>query len=322
MQRLPQISFATALLALTGTPALAQDPPPAEAEVDVEVDVETDPNVPPPTVDTDATATVDPEATMTGMYTKETWPLALTARPITLAKGMLEIHADVFINLSTDRVGEPIGLAPDVYYGISDRLSVGLLHNIGICVTGEDSGCAEVYNDFALDALFSFKRDARLDVAVHAGLDALTIDPFALALRAGVLLKFMSGKIAFYADPFIRVGLTEREGDAVPSAVAMANEEAIAIPLTVAFQATPQLAVFATTGLSGLTLGTMPGAAPLSDIGDFFAIPLGIGALYAISNRLDAGAFFNLPVLAGGDAFEGFAGTDLRTLTIFANIRL
>lgn len=315
MTRPSKLLFSALSLAALAQPALAQD---GTEGTEAGAPAEGEAPMPPPEEET--TAPAEP----TGVFfTKLTWPEDFNARPLTLAKGMIEIRGDVFINLSKDAAGEPISIAPDVYYGVSDQLSVGLTHNLGICVTGEEGGCAKVYNDFGLDALYSFKRDAAMELAAHVGLRANTIDPFALALRAGVSVKYVTGKIGIYADPFLQFGITEREPEAAdPGTIVFANKEAIAIPVTVSYQATPKLNAFLRTGLSGFNVGTGFGVAPFEDLGDLYAIPLGVGALFAVSNKLDVGAMFNLPLLAGGTAWEDITGADARTLDILVNYRL
>jgi len=309
MRRSSKVLFtALAVTALGGT-AFAQDPPEG-AEGGGEAAPEPEP------------AITEEPGTPEVFFTKLTWPQSFNERPLTLAKGMIEIRGDVFVNLSKDAAGEPISIAPDVYYGVSDKLSVGLTHNLGICITGEDGGCAKVYNDVGLDALFSLKRDMAMELAAHVGLQANTLDPFALALRAGVSVKYITGKIGIYADPFLQIGLTEREPEAAPMTIALPNKEAIGIPVTIAYQANMKLNAFLRTGLSGFSVGSNVGAAPFDSFGDLYTIPVGIGALYAVSNKLDVGAVFNLPILVGGSAWEDVSGVDARTLELLVNYRL
>ena len=47
------------------------------------------------------------------------------------------------VNMSADAVGKPFSIAPDIYYGVSDKLSVGLTHDTGLCLAGEENGCAD-----------------------------------------------------------------------------------------------------------------------------------------------------------------------------------
>lgn len=253
------------------------------------------------------------------MYTKENWPKAQGDRPLTLAKGMIEVHADVFVNLSADAVAKPISISPDIYYGVSEKLSVGLTHNLGLCLTGTDNGCAKVYNDVGLQAKFSVKRDAKMELAAAGGLILPSLDPMTARLELGVDFKYQAGKITIWALPRIGIGLNKRDGatDPITMTTIGGNKESLGLPVIVGFQATPELNVHVRTGIGGLGTGIEAGA-PLDGFGDAFVIPLGIGALYAVSNKLDVGAEFFFPAVAGSD----LASTDARGLLITGNIRL
>src|SRR3954468_3281484 len=43
--------------------------------------------------------------------------------------GMLSARILLDVNMSTDSIGKPISLVPDLYYGVTDRLQIGLLHD-------------------------------------------------------------------------------------------------------------------------------------------------------------------------------------------------
>jgi len=264
----------------------------------------------------DATGGGAGDVSASAAYTKDTWPTALVDRPVTLAAGMIQIHADVFANMSADNTFKPFSIAPDIYYGVSDVLSVGLTHAIGICPAGTDNGCAKVYNDVGVDALYSVKRDAKMDLAAHVGVDAGALDPLTLSAHLGVLLKYQMNKIGIFVDPAIGIGITERDSG---------NKETLALPVTLAYQVNPNLAPFVKTGLGGVPIGmggvkTSAGA-PLDGFGDTFAIPLGIGVQYGVSNKLDAGLELDFPALFGSTLASDI-GADGRFLFLFANFRL
>jgi hypothetical protein len=46
-----------------------------------------------------------------------------------LPKGAIAIHAVVEVNMSADLVAKPFSIAPDVWYGVSPKLQVGLVHS-------------------------------------------------------------------------------------------------------------------------------------------------------------------------------------------------
>ena len=234
---------------------------------------------------------------MPGVYTKDNWPLELVKRPIVLAKGMIEVKADLLVNLSKDLVGKPFSVSPDILFGVNDKLTVGLTHQTGLCLAGEDNGCAKVYDDAAIEAIYAFLT-GELDVGAHVALEFVGFDPMTVGIDVGVTGRFRSGQIGVSFDPQLYIGLTERDAG---------NKEQIGIPVQIAYQVSPRLAPFAIVGLFGA----------LEDFGNNFQVPVGFGALYSISNKLDVGGQLVFPNLAGKNNTA-----DLRVLDLFLNFRL
>ena len=231
-----------------------------------------------------------------GVYTKATWPTEETKRPITLTKGMLQINGNIGVSMSKELVGKPIVVTPNVFYGVSDKLTIGLV-NSSLCVTGKDNGCAKAFNSLGLDVIFAFMT-GKLNVGAHGGVAIPQLsDPMLAGVKVGVLGKYMAGKIAVTFDPSLYIGITERDF----------NKEGLDVPVHVAFQATPKLAPFLHTGIS----------APLDGFGDFYQVPVGVGALFGMSNKLDIGGQFTFANLAGKGS-----SADFRAVNIFCNFRM
>jgi len=266
----------------------------------------------------DANGGGEAAASTSAAYTKDTWPTAYVDRPVTLAAGMLQVHVDFFANFSADKVFKPFAIAPDIYYGVNDKLTAGLTHGIGLCLAGTDNGCAKVYDDVGLDVLYGLKHDAKMDLAAHVGANAFSLDAGTYGVHLGVLLKYQMDKIGIYADPTIGVGLTKRD-DA-------GNKETFSLPVMVAYQVNGNLAPFVRTGLGGFAVASLSasynGGANLdvdgAGFGGTFGIPLGVGAIYGVSSKLDVGAEFDFPAIAGSD----FASSDLRYFLVSANLRI
>lgn len=220
----------------------------------------------------------------TGVYSKHDWPLEAIRRPLTLAASMLEIRGDTLrINLSDDAFAEPISVAPDIYFGVTDLFTVGVTHETGICLTGEDGGCARSYDDIGLDAIYALMRAGTLQVAAHGGLVAHRFsDPFAGGLRAGLRTRIVAGKVAVIVDPTLDVELFERD----------LVEDFLRVPVDVQYQLEAQTMIFVSSGVEG----------PLDGFGDGYRIPLGLGILFAVNERLDVGAELRLGNAAGQDA--------------------
>ncbi len=232
----------------------------------------------------------------------------VTTDRMTLPAGGLLITADLEVSLSKDAVGKPISLAPDIWYGVQDKLTVGLVHSTrgafgllgaagdGVCLTGKSNGCAKVYDGVGADVRYQVHETAGdgLGVALDGGILATSFDPFALGLKVGAIAHLRHGKLAVDVAPGLYLGLTKRDG----------NPDVLALPISLHVAAAPKVGVALQTGL--LT--------PLDGAGDGFMVPLSLGASFAVTPKAFVGLTFSLPALLGGDAVAD--GVDQRTLTI------
>jgi hypothetical protein len=278
-----------ALGAFSGT-ALAQDPPTTPTEGAPAA------TEPPPAGGEGAVAPA-PTASTSGA------PL------LTLRQGGIRIDGDIVIGMSSGSAGKPIQIVPNVYYGVNDQLTVGLAHNPGaeifqtngrgLCLSGESNGCAKVYNNLSLDALYSFMRSSTMDLAVHGGLDFIFLDPLWLSLRAGVKGKALAGPLEIVFDPSINVGVTDRSAG---------NKELLQIPVRLGFYAMPQLNLGVSTGVFGA----------LDGFGDNYVIPLGFGGVFGVNSQLSLRAQFTLDRIAAASG----SGADFRTLSLGAAFAL
>jgi hypothetical protein len=227
-----------------------------------------------------------------GNYGKGDWPLAATKRPLTLAPMMLEIRGDTLgINLSSDQVGKPIFVAPDLYFGINNKFTVGLTHQVGVCLGGAEKNCAKGYNDLGLEAQYSLMSAGNLALMGHGALLLSSIaDPTIVGLDVGMALRVSGGSIAVKVDPTIYVGMIGR--DEISPLGALGNvgpKEYLHMPVELQYQLNFQTMVYLSTGLFG----------PTDGFGDFYAVPVGLGALFAINNRIDLGTEFKFLNAAG-----------------------
>ncbi len=234
-------------------------------------------------------------------------------------RGML--HAQLGINLSTDAVGKPINLSPDIWYGVNDKLTVGLVHTtvgatgiqgIGtsLCLTGSDNGCGKLYDNVGIDARYTLKSDAKLQIALDGGLFANSFDPFQAALKVGIAGRYRAGKkLALEFSPNIFFGITERDGGVNGTVVVAGNKEVVAVPVNLVFDLNEKLGLLAQIAL--LT--------PFEDAGDLYRVSLALGGTYAINKQLSLELIFALPVLVTGvkDAMgDSVGGVDARFLTL------
>lgn len=228
------------------------------------------------------------------------------------------IHAQIGINLSTDNVGKPINLSPDIWYGVNDKLTVGLIHtSVGqtgiqggvgtsLCLTGEDNGCGKLYDNVGIDVRYSLKGDAKMQIALDGGLFVNSFDPFQLALKIGVAGRYrVSKQLALDFSPNIAFGVTERDGAADAMGVSLgSNKESLALPVSV---------VYGLNDKVGL-MGQLSLAMPFEDAGDLYAVGFAVGGNYALNKQLSLELIFALPLVLTG--IDDAGGVDARTITL------
>jgi hypothetical protein len=260
----------------------------------------------------EGTATEGGEGTATeGGGEEAAAPAEGGAPPMILAKGKIAVAVSVQVNLSKDFVAKPIAIQPDIFYGVMPKLEVGVAHSSymltgfwgglpggGICVTGTDNGCEKAFNGpTGILGHYMLMEGAGMDLAADVGVVLRRFsDPMMLGAKLGVMGRKMMGKLMIGFAPNIYVGFTERDAG---------NKETLNVPVDVMFMASPKLAAGVQTGITG----------PLDGFGDFYMIPVSLGAMFSVSPNLMAGASFNLLRVAG---FEGPGAADLRSLTVFA----
>jgi hypothetical protein len=224
--------------------------------------------------------------------------------------GMVSARILLDINLSADLAGKPISLAPDLYYSVTDKLQLGLLHEgpmgwqarpgVGLCLTGESNGCPEVYDNVGLDVMYGVAF-GDFHLSTHTSLFVSHFDPLITSLAVGVAGKARLGeRVALLFDPKIAVALTERD----------INDDAVYIPLELQFQLGAPTTLKLLTGLAG----------GLSAFGDTYEIPVGVGLLQNLTTHFDIGARFSFDNLLGHET-AGVGRADTRSLAILLNVR-
>lgn len=234
------------------------------------------------------------------------------SRGLTQTAGNLQVTVPVVLNLSKELVLKPVWVPLDIRYGVNDQLEVFLTHSStngypiaaggGLCLGGKDRGCPKAYDNFNVGGQFSLLKDNGIELAVLAAFVMRSLDASTYAADVGVNFKYASGPLAVKAAPQVMIGLNKRDGGNI--------KQTIAVPVQVAFQATPELAAFVDTGIYG----------PTEKFGDFYTVPVGIGAAFAAMPNLDVGAEFMLPVVVTG--LPDNKAFDNRMLAVFASWRM
>ncbi len=225
--------------------------------------------------------------------------------------GMLSARLMLAVNLSADQVGDPISLAPNLYYGVSDKLQLGVVHDgpmgwqsrpgLGLCLTGTDGGCPDVYDNIGFDVMYGLAFAEALHLSAHGTLYVASFDPSTLVLAAGVAGKYhFTNDVALYFDPQLGIALSDRD----------VNDDALYVPLELQFQAGAPTAVQLLSGFS----------ASVSAFGDTLQIPVGVGATHNLTDHVDVGARFSFDNLLGKQA-DGVGRADSRSIALMLMLR-
>lgn len=171
----------------------------------------------------------------------------LTGEPALRAPGAFDLRLSLELNLESDLVGRPTSLAPDVWWGVLPRWSIGVVHSdlslgdaattASFCVRETNvPPCDRHYRGSGLDVLY---RALDGPLAISPRLRALLrdIDPWKPALAFGATVRWLHDRFSITVDPSLRVPLANG---------ARGNRVAIDLPAWFAVEPAPgwQLALF------------------------------------------------------------------------------
>jgi hypothetical protein len=165
-------------------------------------------------------------------------PIDFVARPLVLARGEIEAQLTVETSLRARSVGTPLSLSPDVWVGITPRLTVGLIHSNqsvdqidtgdSFCLRGNERECDRTYQGSGVDARYGW-RSGPLAVAPRLRLLLRDVEPAKPAVTTGALVRWTHGRFAVTTDPYLRLGLANRDEG---------NRAALFVPVWLAVQPT------------------------------------------------------------------------------------
>jgi hypothetical protein len=229
--------------------------------------------------------------------------------------GLFHSRVLLHINTDKDRVTEPVSLAPDFYYAVSDTFQIGLLHNgpmglltrpgAGLCLTGkDDGGCPKVYENVGFDALFGLAF-GDVHVSAHTSLYFFQISqPTHAMVTLGLAAKLhFSDSVALFLDPQVGLALNHRDD-------MIRNRDRLFLPAELQFQVNDALAFKLLSGVTGI----------LSELGDTYVIPVGAAFVVNISESLDIGLRYSFDNLLGKRA-DGVSATDSSSLAMLLHMR-
>lgn len=240
----------------------------------------------------DVSATAD-----AGVYTKANWPSELTLRPLVLGKGMIEARGGLSYARITilDTSASATGLALGAGYGVTDKIEAGLSTGLGIDPEFDWSKSIGLYGNYLVIDQAKLDVAAGISTALNFQDGADVLGGFSINAPTRFLIN---DKIfVFGGDGLVPIGISD------PSSVSLN------LNVGAGFQATPKLAVTLDTQIVHLKLTGDANAT--TSLADF--IPIGLRALFAVNNQLDAQLILAFPDVANaGDFMTLFAGVNYR----------
>lgn len=236
-------------------------------------------------------------------------PLQIDARPLTLPKSRLEVHGGLPVGvlglpvmmgtMVTTQTTTTEGLALGVTYGIDDKTEIGADYAFTL-------NPGDIKGPFTIHGAYLVKHDAKLDLAIAAGFTAHPVtDPRAtnasattyLGLQLGAWVRYhVAPKVSVFSGvpslPSESASLSKLSFPLPPIgyqlSVGLTNSAAIALalPIGLGIQATPNVYVFAATNLANLKIANTSNAFLFKDF-----VPLGLGGFYS-TDKVDVGAVF------------------------------
>jgi len=217
-------------------------------------------------------------------------PRDLVARPLALARGELDARLVAELSLRSGEVAAPISLAPDAWLGVAPRWTLGVVHSaqsLGLiddgatlCFRGRPpDGCDRVYRGSGVDARWSW-REGPLAVAPRARLVVRDTGPWKPAVTAGALVRWTRSRFAIAGDPYLRLGLANRD---------RGNRAALVVPVWLAVQPTARWLVALHTGWES----------ELAVVRDGWHGPLGLATEARVASHLRAAVELGFHALLG-----------------------
>jgi hypothetical protein len=226
-------------------------------------------------------------------------------------EGLFTARLNLLVNASKGHFGEPVSLAPDLYYAFTDTLQLGLLHTSpmgwqtlpgrGLCLSGKAHGCPHVYDNVALDLMYGLVY-GDFNLSLHTSIYIPKIsDPIWPMWTVGLSGKVHFTKdVALFFDPQVGITLAHRT----------LYKDQLYIPVALQVQATTALSIDILSGIEG----------QLSALGDANRVPLGLGLVANVNRHLDVGLRFSFDNLLGHQG-AGQARTDERSIGLLVTIR-
>ena len=162
-------------------------------------------------------------------------PEDLVTRPIALDAGQLDAQLVIESSIASGKYASPLSVAPDVWYGVTARWTVGIVHSdpavdlvdfgASLCVrtnAEEPGACPDVYHGSGLDARYLAWTHGGFAVAPRVRFLVRDLDPWKPAATFGALARWQRGRWSIAADPYLQLGLANTD---------RGNDSALVVPI-------------------------------------------------------------------------------------------
>jgi len=193
-------------------------------------------------------------------------PDDLVTRPLVLDAATVELRMTVEVDVQRSDIAQPLSLAPDVWWGISPRWTLGVIHSNAsldrieagatLCVRQDQAPpCDRLYHGSGLDVRYSALAGP-LAVAPRLRLVIRDLDPIKPVVTLGAMARWAHGRFAVATDPYLRIPLANAE---------LGNRTQLVLPLWLTVQPASGWAISLRTGYdSDLAVFRDGGHGPIS----------------------------------------------------------
>jgi hypothetical protein len=215
----------------------------------------------------------------------------IVSRSIVLPRGTFAADLTVEVNLAYSYKAAPLSLAPDVWWGATDTLTVGLVHSnasldrfqpgASVCVRTDDVlYCDSPYHGSGVDARYRLVGRGAFELAPRARVLVRDVDPFKPAVTIGAVGKWTRGRYAITFDPYLQLGVANQE---------RGNRAQLWLPVELALQPTCRWQLALSTGWNSALAG----------LDDGWHVPLAFSTRVRASEHIDVGATLGFASLLG-----------------------
>jgi hypothetical protein len=211
-------------------------------------------------------------------------------RPIVLDEHQVELDATLELELATSSFARPLSIAPDLWWGVTSHLTVGLIHShasldqidagASFCLRTAELGCERTYRGSGVDARYLVYRDDAIEIAPRVRALVRDLDPIKPAVTLGALMRWRDGRFAIATDPYLQLGLENR---------AAGNRSQLWLPVYLELAPACAWVLAVHTGWN----------AELVTIGDDWHVPLALSARVAVAAGFELAVEAGFPTLGG-----------------------